>query len=204
MLLEKCQKYLKHEIRGKSANVGTMLEEDKLHLYPLPSYPFDPCKRSSGRVDRFCTVRFDTNNYPVPIDYCGKEIAIKAGPEIVLIYFEGKCIAQHKRCLETKQNIYELDYYLPLLKKKGRAIFYAKPVQDNLPEYFLNWLKELKLSPKVLVDILYRCKDEELKTIMANSSQHKLPDLIEDTVLVQAVDLHAYDTFLTEKAGVRS
>ena len=69
MFREKCQKYLSHQIRGKEASVGTMFAREKALLYPLPGYSFDPCKRASGRVDRFCTVRFDTNNilFPQPI-----------------------------------------------------------------------------------------------------------------------------------------
>ena len=89
MLLDKCRKYLSHQIRGKDATVGTMLACEKDCLYPLPGYPFDPCKRVSGRVDRFCTVRFDTNSYSVPAAYCGKEVSVKASPETVYIYFEG-------------------------------------------------------------------------------------------------------------------
>ena len=50
---KKCRKYLAHQIRGKEANVGFMLEQEKKHLYPLPKYPFDPCKRSTGRVGPF-------------------------------------------------------------------------------------------------------------------------------------------------------
>lgn len=106
-----------------------MLTKEREKLYPLPGYPFDPCKRVTGRVDRFCTVRFDTNNYSVPAAYCGREVSVKAGPETVSIYFEGQCIARHRWCLDRKQNI------------------------------------------------------------------------IEDTVVVQAVDLHAYDAFLCGKAG---
>lgn len=75
MLLEKCESYLSHQIRGKPASVGEMLVQEQGELYPLPGYPFDPCKRTSGRVDRFCTVRFDTNNYSVPAAYCGKEVS---------------------------------------------------------------------------------------------------------------------------------
>lgn len=41
LLREKCEKYLSHQIRGKEADVGTMLAEEKKHLYPLPGYPFD-------------------------------------------------------------------------------------------------------------------------------------------------------------------
>lgn len=201
MLLEKCRKYLKHHIRGKEADVGTMLQKDQLHLYPLPGYSFDPCKRAAGRVDRFSTVRYDTNNYSVPVAYCGREVAIKAGPEWLTIYYEGQCIAQHRRCLEKKQNIYVLEHYLPLLERKGRSIFYAKPVQQTLPDYFLQWLREQNLPPKDLVQILYRCKEESCEMIMNETPFHDAPAQIEDTVTVQAVDLHMYDAFLAGKAG---
>ena len=199
---EKCQKYLSHQIRGKEASVGSMFAREKAQLYPLSGYPFDPCKRASGRVDRFCTVRFDTNNYSVPAAYCGREVAIKAGPETVSIYYEGQCIAQHCRCLERNQSIYALEHYLPLLEKKGRAIFYVRPVQDTLPEYFLHWLQKQDLSPKELVEILSRCKNEDYERIMEESAFYAAPVHIEDTVMVQAVDLHVYDSFLRGKAGV--
>ena len=200
MLREKCVQYLSHQIRGKPVSVGVMLAEEKPRLYRLPGYQFDPCKRASGKVDRFCTVRFDTNSYSVPCAYCGKDVSVKAGPETISIYCEGVCIARHRRCFERKQNIYDLEHYLPLLEKKGRALFYARPVQDALPAYFLQWLRSQKLSPKELVDILSRCLEESPEAIMTEASGHTVPD-IEDAVLVQSVDLHLYDAFLLGKAG---
>ena len=201
ILRDKCREYLSHQIRGKEASVGTMLTQEKNKLHPLPVYPFDPCRRISGKVDRFCTIRFDTNNYSVPAAYCGRDVAVKVGPETVSIYFERQRIAQHCRCLERKRSIYVLEHYLPLLEKKGRAIFYARPVQDTLPERFIQWLQKQDLSPKELVEILSRCKDEDCETIMAEAACHISPVHIEDTVVVQAVDLHVYDTFLCGKAG---
>jgi hypothetical protein len=153
-------------------------------------------------VDRYSTVRFDTNSYSVPVCYCGKEVSVKAGPETVSVYLGGACIAQHQRCFEKNRSVYTLAHYLPLLEAKGRAIFYAKPVQDALPAYFLNWLQTQDLTPKELVQILRRCQEESCDTIMAEAPQHTVPAVIEDTVLVQAVDLQAYDTFLRGKAGV--
>lgn len=200
MLQDKCRQYLSHQIRGKEASVGAMLLQEQEELYPLPGYPFDPHKRASGRVDRFCTVRFDTNNYSVPEKFCGREVSIKAAPETISIYFEGQCIAQHRRCLEKRQHIYALEHYLPLLEKKGRAIFYARPVQETLPEYFLNWLQEQKLRPQELVQILSRCRTESCENIMMEAACHTIPE-IEDTVSVQAVNLHVYDAFLCGKAG---
>ena len=49
----KCSSYLSRHVRGKDASVGELLEQDRNMLYPLPGYPFDPCKRASGRVDRY-------------------------------------------------------------------------------------------------------------------------------------------------------
>ena len=201
MLLEKCESYLSHQIRGKPASVGEMLVQEQGELFPLPGYPFDPCKRTSGRVDRFCTVRFDTNNYSVPAAYCGKEVSVKAGPEMVWIYCEGKCVAQHPRCLDRRQAIYKLEHYLPLLEKKGRAIFYARPVQDTLPRNFLDWLQKQRLSPKELVELLRRCQEEDCDAIMTQSSCHAPSAQIQDTVVVQEVDLHLYDAFLQGKVG---
>lgn len=133
--------------------------------------------------------------------YCGREVAMKVGPEWIAIYFEGQCIARHRRCLEKKQNIYVLAHYLPLLERKGRSIFYAKPVQQNLPDYFLQWLQKQDLAPKQLIQILYRCQEECVETIMNEMPFHDAPVQIEDTVLVQTVDLHMYDAFLSGKAG---
>lgn len=72
LLREKCRKYLSHQIRGKKNNVDSMLAEEKEKLYPLPKYPFDPCKRSTGRVDRFCTIRFDSNNILCPVSFAAE------------------------------------------------------------------------------------------------------------------------------------
>lgn len=104
MLQEKCLNYLSHQIRGKESSVGEMLTRERGKLYPLPGYPFDPCKRVTGRVDRFCTVRFDTNNYSVPAAYCGREVSVKAGPETVSIYFEGQCMDDIRSIMENHAN----------------------------------------------------------------------------------------------------
>jgi hypothetical protein len=94
-----------------------------------------------------------------------------------------------------------LEHYLPLLEKKGRAVFYARHVQETLPAYFIHWLRKQNLSPKELVEILQRCLNEECETIMAEAACHISPSQIEDPVVVQAVDLHVYDAFLNGKRG---
>src|SRR5699024_971422 len=112
-----CVVLLFYTMQEVYTNFGMVsLAQEKKHLYPLPKYPFDPCKRSTGRVDRFCTIRFDSNNYSVPCELCGREVSVKASPETVSIYLGGTCIAQHKRCLERKKTVYDLAHCLPLLE----------------------------------------------------------------------------------------
>lgn len=203
-LKTKCDKYVQHHIRGKETDVHTMLIADKAALYDLPDHRFDPAKRTFSRVDRFSTIRFDTNNYSVPTIYCGKEMTIKALPEQVQIFSEGAIVAEHQRCFTHQQSIYKLEHYLPILERKGRAIFYANPVKDNVPAYFLDWLRRQELTPKQLTELLWRCQNEGCEAVMlGNAAPQSQPDpIIEDTILVQAVDLHLYDNLLCAKVGV--
>lgn len=124
MLRSKCERYLHHQIRGKEATVGEMLLEERPVLYPLPGYAFEPAKRTLAHVDRFSTVRFETNSYSVPVDYCGKDVTVKALPEEVWILSENRIIARHQRCHGRQQRIYSMEHYLPLLERRG-VLFYT-------------------------------------------------------------------------------
>ena len=46
-------------------------------------------------------------------------------------------LVQPQLSLEKNRSVYALEHYFSLLEKKGRAIFYARPVLDSLPAYFL-------------------------------------------------------------------
>ena len=118
---------------------------------------------------------------------------MKGLPEAVEILCNGEMIAQHVRCLEHKKTIYELEHYLPLLERKGRAILYARPVRETLPPNFLSWLEKQSLSPKELVHLLSRCKEEGCDRVMSGAAQNVPPIQILNEVKVQSVDLSIYD-----------
>ena len=87
------------------------------------------------------------------------------------------------------------------MTKELQAIFYARPVQETIPESFLHWLRSQDLTSKELVDILRRCQEENYMEVMQKAPNHIDPVEIQDTVVVQAVDLHLYDAFIHGKAG---
>lgn len=212
LLKERCEKYLRHTVQGKSADVGTLFREEQNTLYPLPVSGYDPAKRVEARVSRYSTVRYDTNNYSVPVQFCGKSAAIKVRPERIEIFHGGNLIAAHQRCFGRYESFYQLEHYLPLLARKGRAIFQAKPVLDHVPEYFLDWLKRQDLHPRELVALLTRSLEIGFDAVMrdplalesAAALESSATPKILDPVPVNSVDLTAYDALFGQRKEVNA
>ena len=199
MLQERCEEYLGHTVAGKGADVGTLFREEQGHLYSLPKYRYDPAKRAEARVNAFSTVRFETNQYSVPVQYCGKSVTIKALPEQIEIWQGGERIATHPRSYGRYGSRYQLEHYLPLLERKGRAIFQAKPVRDNVPREFLDWLSRQERSPKELVELLRYSMEIGFEAVMRGEAPPvDAPAVdISDPVSVAEPDLTAYDSLTT-------
>ena len=204
MLRKACLAYRTHKVQGKEASVGTLFETEKDALYPLPAYAYDPAKRVETKVSLYSTVRYDTNSYSVPVNFCGEQVTVKALPNRIEVYNRGEMIAAHQRCFLHQQSIFALEHYLPLLEQKGRAIFQAKPVKDNVPEYFLQWLRKQNLKPKELVKLLRLSLEIGFDGVMQGQCHNVLAQSgeIKDKVLVAAVDLSAYDALCSQRTGV--
>jgi uncharacterized protein (DUF3820 family) len=140
------------------------------------------------------------------VKYCGKQVTVKALPNHIEVYSQGEMIASHQRCFLHQESVYRLEHYLPLLQQKGRAIFQAKPVQDNVPGYFLDWLQKQGLKPKELVNLLNLSLDIGFDAVMQGQCHNVLAqsEEIQDTVLVTAVDLSAYDVLCSRGEAVRT
>lgn len=201
LLEQRCRQYMNHHIRGKEANVGSMFEVEKQALWPLPIYEYEAAKKSICRVDSYSTIRYDTNRYSVDIQYCGKEVTVRATAEKIRVIYEGQVIEEHQRCYERHKSKYKLEHYLPLLERKGRAIFNAKPVRDNLPADCLEWLHQQDFTAKQLVEIMYRGLEEGWDAVRYGKRLQPKEPAIKDVVIVQDVDLSAYDA-LCGKTGV--
>ena len=202
LLREKCEQYLNRTIKGKSESVQELFYKEKQALYPLPKYVFETSKKSLTRVNRFATVRFESNNYSVPIKFCAKEVTIKASPHSIKILYENVIIAEHTRSYEKNKDIYILEHYLSLLTIKGRAIFYAKPIQNSLPIKFYNWLSSQNFSPKEVIEIIYRYLeegDENLENIMLGRKKIEAINAKNADQLSENIDISLYDKLLTQK-----
>ena len=212
-LLDRCSKYLNHTVRSKTSSVGVLLTVEKDALIKLPSYVFDTSRSINTCVDSYCTVRFDTNNYSVPVSHCGHEVAVKGYGTKVVIYYRNTIIAKHNRCYGKKQTIYELAHYLPLLEKRPRSILNAKPVRHALPQDLLEWLanlpvkemmKALTLCAELGVNTIVDAKRKgiPLDAICTEKEPLKPSTTIIDPITVKPIDLSLYDRMIRKEASL--
>lgn len=181
MLLERCAEYESHRIKGRQDSVGAMFLMEKDSLRPLPQYTFETATCVSARVNAFSTVRFRSNNYSVPVAYAGRKVGIKAYPDTIEIYADGRMIADHERCFGRNQSHYRLEDYLPLLETRRRAFFNAAPVRQNIPQEVLSRWQEEHTDHQTIIAFLKASGGDE-------------PLVIKDPVQIRAVDLHEYDS----------
>lgn len=201
LLEQRCLEYLSHHIKGKSASVSEMFEKEREFLRVLPGYEFETAKCSSVRISSFATARFETNDYSVPVSYCGSNVSVKGYAEKVDIYCKGQLIARHERCFRRHTPTYKLEHYLPILDRRRRAIFNAAPVRQNLPFEFLDWLKSHTTDHKELMQLLWDCVEHGWENVWKNNVVANEKPTITDIVVVSPVNLGKYDLLAGRKVG---
>jgi transposase len=137
MLTERCRNELKRKLRGKSASKAELLEQERSSFLALPPIPFDACRKVSTTASSLSLVRFDSNDYSVPVRYGHRPVVVKGYVDRVEVFFKDEKIASHKR-LWSKENIsFDPVHYLALLERKPGALEHGLPLADwHLPECF--------------------------------------------------------------------
>ena len=72
-------------------------------------------------VNKEGTVRYQTNEYSVPVKLIGKTLEVRVHPERIRIYHEGEKVADHPRSSGRKERVREPDHYEPIFEEKPRA-----------------------------------------------------------------------------------
>ena len=178
-----------------------MLEEDRQCLQSMPHYTPDISKKAYPTVSRYSAVLFETNSYPVPCRYTGKNTPLKAYPNHIEVWITGSLVARHERLFGRKGESLDLQHYLPILARKGRAIRYARPVQNTVHAEFLDWLEGKNLTPKETVELLGQCSEVGYAAIMCGRIPNSPASVVEDSVTVPVVDLEVYDALCGKGAA---
>jgi len=131
------QEDLERRLWGKKQTKAQLLEEDRVAFRPLPESPFEACRIVSTIANSESLVRFDGNDYSVPVEYAHQPVVAKGYVAQVVIGCRRKVIAQHARCWDKERQIFDPRHYLPLVEHKPGSLDHALPMEElHLPECF--------------------------------------------------------------------
>ena len=144
-LEQRCTEDLDRSLRGKGASKRELLKEDQAVFLPLPAAPFDACKKISTSANRLSLVRFDCNDYSVPVRFAYHDVAVKGYVDQVRVCRKDRVIAEHARLWDKEDIAFNPLHYLELLERKPGALEHARPLRDwSLPECFSLLRKRLE------------------------------------------------------------
>ena len=114
-------------IRDKT--VWEVFEEEQPYLMAYRG-PFDGFHAVEAAVSKTCLVRFDRNQYSVEARAVGRPVDVQACADRIVIRQDGKTVAEHPRCFERDQVIYDPWHYVPVLESKPGALRNGAPFKD--------------------------------------------------------------------------
>ncbi len=147
-LAQMCREDLNRRLRGGKATKAELLQEDQSCFRPLPAIPFDACRIEFSLADSESLVRFDRNDYSVPVEYAYHDITVKGYVDRVELYYKQDLAAIHDRCWDRERKIFNPVHYLPLLERKPHGLDYGRPFEDFvLPGCFQVLRDRLEADP---------------------------------------------------------
>ena len=134
-LMERCVTDRAERTRGKNGAKEELLREDQAAFLPLPKQAFEARRVVQRTADSQSLIRFDDNDYSVPVHYAHRRLTVVATVSDVRLVFDDRLVATHTRCWERERTFFEPIHYLALLERKPGGIDYARPLESwNLPE----------------------------------------------------------------------
>ena len=132
-----CTRDLQRRLRGQKLRKHELLREDQAAFLPLPVVPFEACRLRSTFANSQSLVRFETNDYSVPVAHAHQQVVVKGYVDRVRICRFDQVIAEHARCWDEGQVCLEPLHYLPLLERKPGGLDHGLPFVDwELPACF--------------------------------------------------------------------
>ncbi len=136
-LRERCLADLNERTRGKAAAKRELLAEDQTAFLPLPRQSFETRRIVDATANSEALVRFDTNDYSVPVRYAHRQLIVVATVDEVRVVYDDQLVAKHPRSWQRERTFFEPVHYLALLERKPGGFDYARPLEHwNLPECF--------------------------------------------------------------------
>ena len=116
---------------GHSTFIADLLAEERPLLTPLPERPVEVGELREVLVRSTSRVRFETNDYSVPVRYVGVRLTLKADPFAVRLFAGADVVATHLRSYARQQVVEDFRHYVPLLLEKPFAVPFASAVRNG-------------------------------------------------------------------------
>jgi len=136
-LLKCCELELDRSIRGKQGIKSQRLEEERQSFLPLPTEQFEANHVELRRANSLSLVRFDRNDYSVPVNCAHHHLTVIGLLDEVRIMNKDVLVATHRRDWRKEQVHFDPVHYLALLERRPGAFDFARPMKDwQLPWCF--------------------------------------------------------------------
>jgi hypothetical protein len=146
-LKQRCRDDRVRQLWGKPESKAERLRRDRAAMLPLPGESFEVRRIAQTRANSLSLVRFDTNDYSVPVAWAHHELTVKGGIEEVRITERDQLVCAHARIWERQQVSFDPLHYLALLERKPGAFDSARPLADwGLPDCFALLRRRLEAS----------------------------------------------------------
>ncbi len=136
-LLKQCRGRREQKVWGHSETIAERFERDQEKLLSLPPAPCEACEKRTARASSQALVRYETNDYSVPVEYGHRQVLVKAFVWEMVIACGSEVIARHARSYGREEMIFNPLHHLALLEQKSNALDQAAPLEGwQLPEEF--------------------------------------------------------------------
>jgi len=125
-LLKECERDLDEQARPHSPTRRELLAAERERMLTLPAAPFAACRQESTFATKQALVRFDTNDYSVPVRWAYHQVVLKGFVDRVEVYATDERLAVHERSYGAGEFILEPEHYIPLLETKPGGIHNAR------------------------------------------------------------------------------
>lgn len=196
-LREGCLADLSERTRGKPAPKSELLIEEQAAFLPLPKQPFEARRVADGTSNSESLVRFDTNDYSVPVQYAHRKLLVVATVEEVRLVYEDQLVARHRRSWDRERIFFEPIHYLALLERKPGGFDYARPLENwQLPECYALLRRRLEAA-----DLQHGTRSFiRVLRLLEKYSLVQLTEAIEYALDIDVIDADSIRTILEHRA----
>jgi hypothetical protein len=151
----------------------------------------------AGSADSQSLVRFDTNEYSVPVRYAHRKLIVVATLEEVRLVYEDQLVARHPRCWDRERTFFEPIHYLALLERKPGGLDYARPLEHwHLPECFALLRRRLEAA-----DLQHGTRSYiRVLRLLEKFSVAQLTEAVEYALDIDVIDADSIRTIVAHRA----